>query len=113
MKNPDIDIDNYMGTYVSRYLNEHVHPNSPTRGSGAAGQSTARDMFPWTEAQATRAFITKEIAKNGKNSVVSLLKWVGNQNIFWSGKMGIGREEMFGITNIVVSKPALKENDGH
>jgi hypothetical protein len=70
-------------------------------------------MFPWTEAQATRAFITKEIAKNGKNSVVSLLKWVGNQNIFWSGKMGIGREEMFGITNIVVSKPALKENDGH
>jgi hypothetical protein len=112
MKDLDIDINNQMGAYVSQYLNEHVHPNSAAQGNGAAGQTTAHDIFSWTEAQATRAVITKEIGKNGKNSVVGLLKWVGNQNTFWLGKVGQDREESFEITNIGVWKSALQENDG-
>jgi hypothetical protein len=47
---------------------------------------------------------TKEITKNGKNSVVSLLRWVGNQTASLSGKVGQDREETFEITNIGVWK---------
>jgi hypothetical protein len=48
--------------------------------------------------------ITKEITKNGKNSVVGLLRWVGNQTASLSGKVGQDREETFEITNIGVWK---------
>jgi hypothetical protein len=82
MKDLDIEIDNQMGAYVSQYLNEHVHPNPATQDNGAADQRTACDMFSWTKAHATLAVIIKEIAKNGKISVVGRLKWVGNKNTF-------------------------------
>lgn len=103
---PNKDIEDQIGVYVSVYLNEHVRPvstpPSSTNEDNTADQTTALDIFSWADTRAVRSVIAEEIARNGKNSIVGLLRWVSNLNSFCLSKLGKHRDETFEITKIGV-----------
>ncbi|KAJ9608975.1 Alcohol acetyltransferase [Cladophialophora chaetospira] len=88
-----------MGTWVSRYLEEHHRRSrNPDSATGAFR------YFSWDEARRIRATINVEIDKKGQDSVVGLLKFAGDLHGYFKKKIGKQREESFEFSNIGVFK---------
>ncbi|RAR00803.1 carboxypeptidase s [Stemphylium lycopersici] len=123
----DRDIEDEIGAWVTQYRTEHVRPaplisnrsayarpyDDADRARETAKTSpTALDIFTWAEARATRAVIAAEVAKEGKNSLVGLLRWLGNQHRFWRGKIGKERTDALEVTNVGRWKAKAEEEKG-
>jgi hypothetical protein len=99
---PDVDIDQALGVYVSQY--GYTHSRLPSSSSHSALAS-----FSWDEARAVRYTIVQEVAKNGSNSMVGLLRWVSDLQSFFTKRIGLPRGDSFEISNVGVFK--TKEGD--
>ena len=56
--------------------------------------------FSWADARGVRAAIQKEIDKDGRNSVVGLLRWVDDIQKFFTDQLGKERANSFEMSNI-------------
>lgn len=93
---------NAMGQYG------YVHSRSiPTPPSSALAGST----FSWASARAVRAAISRELDKNGRDSVVGLLRHVPDMHKFFLGKVGRERESSFELSNLGVYKADSGEGE--
>lgn len=99
----DVIDDDSIGTFVSEYALDHSRP-----GAG----SSACELFSWAEARLVRAAIEMEVNKNGKDCVVGLLKYVGDVNGFFRGKIGRGRGRSLEVSNVGVYKPRALSDAG-
>ena len=100
----DVVDEDSIGNWVSRYVEEHRRP------SGSTTDATA--LFSWDEARRIRTTIESELRKEGKDSHVALLRFAGNLQNFFKGKIGKPRDESFEFSNIGVFKSGQQEGDG-
>ncbi|KAK4936581.1 Alcohol acetyltransferase [Elasticomyces elasticus] len=101
----DVVNENSIGNWVSRYVDEHRRTAGDVRA-----RSKAIDLFSWDEARRVRKTIETELNKEGKNSVVGLLKYAGDLHQRFKGKIGKDRDETFEISNIGVYKSGVAED---
>ena len=96
--------DDSIGNWVSRYVEEHRRP-------AGLGQTTgnAMELFSWEEARRVRATIENELNKEGKDSVVGLLRFAGDLHDYFKKKIGKPREESFEFSNIGAFKSGQEE----
>lgn len=77
---------------LSQYT--HLH----TRASDMPG------AFSWSEARAVRSSIRDEVAKQGADNVVSLLRYVSDMHSYFTDKIGQERDTSFELSNLGVVK---------
>ena len=105
----DIVDDMSIGTWVSRYLDQHSRPKIEDRS-----KNLARAYFSWDEARRIKQHITTDLDKGGKDSVVGLLRFAGDLHRFFSSMHGKPREESFEFSNIgVFSSETLPDMNGN
>ncbi|KAF2792800.1 hypothetical protein K505DRAFT_362559 [Melanomma pulvis-pyrius CBS 109.77] len=103
------DVGEEIGVWVSRW----VHPFSRQPASPAStSYGGALASFSWESARAVRESITREVAGNGKNSVVGLLRWVSDLQQFFTKRIGMARSESFEISSLGVLKIKGNEMEG-
>lgn len=95
-----------IGNWVSRYLEEHRRPTGATSAT-----ANAPELFSWDEARRVRATIENELSKNGKDSVVDLLRFAGKLHDYFTKKIGNSRDESFELSNIGVFRDSRNEQD--
>ncbi|EED13754.1 conserved hypothetical protein [Talaromyces stipitatus ATCC 10500] len=84
-----------IGNWISQYHHEYRFiPKNETSPIDAI------DIFSWEEARKAKATIQKEVDKQGKDSVVGLLKLAGNLHKYFQSKIGKPRAESFETSNI-------------
>jgi len=98
---PALNEDSF-GNYVSRYVHHHHRSQS---GGSPSSAAQARQAI-WRDAQAVKTSIDAELGKNGKNSVVGLLRWAGPLDAFLKQKDNTPREGSFEVSNVGVFKYA-------
>ncbi|PYH91925.1 hypothetical protein BO71DRAFT_400999 [Aspergillus ellipticus CBS 707.79] len=86
--------DQSMGIWVVDYSDTYLRRR-------VANYSTT---FPWDEAKRSRETLERVLNREGKNTGVGLLKYVGNFNEFLKGKIGKDRGDSFEVSNIGVLK---------
>ncbi|KIV84466.1 hypothetical protein PV11_00242 [Exophiala sideris] len=101
----DVVNEDSIGDWVSRYVDEHRRTDGNVRG-----RSKAIDLFSWDEARRVRNTIETELNKEGKDSVVGLLKYAGDLHQRFKGKIGKDRDETLEISNIGVYKSGVAED---
>lgn len=69
-----------------------------------ASHPLSSDKFPWEEARAVRSTIQTEIAKNGSDNVVSLLRYVSDIHKYFTEQIGQERSVSFELSNLGVVK---------
>jgi hypothetical protein len=99
--------DDSIGDWVTRYVYQHQLPSPQSPGKRKNNASSpiiddALEIFSWDEARKIRQTIETEINKNGKDSVVGLLKFAGNLHNYFTGKIGKPRGESFELSNLGV-----------
>lgn len=92
---PDIVNEDSIGTWLSTYTQNHFRTE----------QSETSQSFPWKEASKVKATILAEIAKNGSNSAISLLRYAGDIRTYLLDKIGKQRDTSFEISNLGAFKP--------
>ncbi|PWY83449.1 hypothetical protein BO70DRAFT_313778 [Aspergillus heteromorphus CBS 117.55] len=87
--------DQSMGVWVVEY------------GDSYGRKQVTRDpaTFPWDEARRSRATVERVLSREGKNTGVGLLKYVGNFIDLLKNKIGKDRGDSFEVSNIGVLKP--------
>ena len=100
---PALNEDSF-GNYVSRYIHHHRRSESIGTSSSAAEAMQAI----WKDAQDVKSSIDGELSKNGRNSIVGLLRWAGPLETFFKQKDNKSREGSFEISNVGVFKYAHK-----
>ncbi|KIV90521.1 hypothetical protein PV10_07818 [Exophiala mesophila] len=110
---PDVIDDDSMGTFVSRYVQDHHRPTGLT-GKGAKNENLI-DYFSWDESRSVKATIASELAKNGTNVEIALLRWVSDFHQFFNGCIGQARETGFEVSNLGIMKLQQKgaDNQSH
>ncbi|KAF2875214.1 alcohol acetyltransferase [Massariosphaeria phaeospora] len=99
------NIGDEIGCFPSTYVFEHHRPKHNSNSNSKS--------FDWAEAQAVRAKITAEIAKNGRNTKSALLRWVSSIPKWLEEEVGKERSEAFEFSNIGLYKPVPgTEDDG-
>lgn len=103
------DVEEEIGVWVSRWVHTFSRqPGSPTSTSNGGALAS----FSWESARAVRESITQEVAGNGKNSVVGLLRWVSDLHQFFTKRIGMARSESFEISSLGVFKMKGNEVEG-
>ncbi|KAF2728216.1 hypothetical protein EJ04DRAFT_581496 [Polyplosphaeria fusca] len=100
LKDQGQGIEDALGTFTGQYFHTH------TRASEAG------DAISWPEARAVRSSITTELAKNGKDSTVGLLRWVSDLQKFFEEKVGQPRGGTFELSNVGVFEARGGGNKG-
>lgn len=104
---PDMIDEDSMGTFVSRYVQDHHRPTGLTAKGSKEGRLL--EHFSWDEARSVNATIASELAKNGINVEIALLRWVGDFHQFFSGRIGQKRETSFEVSNLGMVKVHAKD----
>ena len=104
---PDRDIEDEIGVYASSYNTMHIRPRLNSKA-----EFLSLDIFSWDQARTVRNVITTEIENKGKNTMVALIRWIGNQNTFWGRKIGTHRAKTIEMTNIGTWKAKPEEERG-
>lgn len=93
----EIVSENSIGTWLSTYTHDHSRSE----------QIEVARPFPWEEAKEVKSTIYAEVAKNGSNSVIGLLRYAGDIRSFLLDKLGKQRNTSFEISNLGLFKSPL------
>lgn len=105
---PEGQMTNAITNYA--YLHQRLPPTS-TDGVAKA-EADALRYFSWDEARAVKSAIQAQVAKNGRDNGVALLKYVSDMPKFFTDKLGKPRNLTAEISNIGVYKPKESANEG-
>lgn len=102
---------------VAQYEFLHTRPAPISQETSNGKQATdAPYYFSWEEARAVKAAILREVAKNGCDNPVSLLRYVPDIHRFFTSKLDKPRETSAEISNIGLYKRRrngkANENEG-
>lgn len=70
------------------------------------------DNFAWEEARAVRSTIQTEIAKQGADNVLSLLRYVSDMHKYFTDKIGEERPFSFELSNLGMVKADVGTENG-
>jgi len=97
-------LDDELVSGMTEYAYVHARPAS----SSPPSPSTS-----WEDARGVRAAIQKELDKNGRNSVVGLLRWVDDIQKFFTDQLGKERANSFEMSNVgVYREKKVEEGNG-
>jgi hypothetical protein len=84
-----------IGTWLSTYTQYHYRSN----------QSNDAESFFWAETKKVKSTINAEVAKDGKNSAIGLLRYAGDIRTYLLDKIGKQRDASFEISNVGLFRP--------